>query len=82
MESNADGAAARALALATEERAGTGLWIVGSFMNHSTDPSATREFIGQLFLCHAWRALRKGEELTNTYSTDPVALRNWGIHVV
>jgi hypothetical protein len=66
--------------IASDERAGTGLWIVGSFMNHSTDPTATREFVGQLFVCHAWRALRKGEELTNTYSTDAVTLQKWGIH--
>jgi len=60
---------------------GTALWIVASFMNHSSHESIAKEFFGKLMFVYAARDLKAGEELTTSYSSDKDSLkRTWGIN--
>ena len=58
---------------------GTALWILGSFMNHSTIPSTWRRFFGQMMFVYASFPLTAGDEVSTTYSDDPETLKQWGI---
>ncbi len=58
---------------------GTGVWLCSSLMNHSHAPSCVHRLVGSLKLTRAARAIKRGEELTISYSRDPEALKHWGI---
>jgi len=45
----------------------SGLFPLGSLVNHSCRPSATRVFLGDLLICRAARDLASGEEVTDSY---------------
>jgi hypothetical protein len=45
----------------------TGLWLLGSMVNHCCRPTATRVFLGDMLICRAARDLKKGEEVTDGY---------------
>eukprot|EP00927_Polykrikos_kofoidii_P028658 TRINITY_DN24966_c0_g2_i1.p1 TRINITY_DN24966_c0_g2~~TRINITY_DN24966_c0_g2_i1.p1 ORF type:complete len:576 (-),score=64.86 TRINITY_DN24966_c0_g2_i1:53-1678(-) len=45
----------------------SGLFLVGSLVNHSCLPSALRLFFGDTMFVRAARSLRKGEEVTDAY---------------
>ena len=64
-----------------KSRDGTALWILGSFMNHSTsNPTVIKEVFGKMMFVRAGNLLRAGTELTTVYSYDPEGLkRQWGI---
>ena len=49
---------------------GSALWILGSFMNHSSKPTAIREFFGKMMFVHAAVPFKAGDEVTTTYSDD------------
>ena len=52
------------------DEAGTGLFVVASFMNHSTDPNIYREFIGHMLFIYAASDMEEGTELFNWYGDD------------
>lgn len=59
---------------------GTAVWILGSFMNHSsTGMTGSRMFHGKMLFVHAMHPLKAGDEVTTTYSEDREALKKWGI---
>jgi len=59
---------------------GTALWVVASFMNHSSHNSVMKEFYGKLMFVYAADDLKAGDELTTVYCDDKKALkRTWGI---
>jgi tetratricopeptide (TPR) repeat protein len=47
--------------------ASTGLWITAAYINHSCIPNAKKEFIGDLMVLRATRAIAAGEEITHAY---------------
>jgi hypothetical protein len=63
----------------SESSSGNALWIVGSFMNHSTMPTVAKELFGGIMFIWALFPLKAGDELTICYSADPSNLHQWGI---
>ena len=60
---------------------GSAVWIVGSFMNHTSHcPTGAREFFGKMMFVHAAVPLRAGDEVTIQYSSDKEVLKKWGIN--
>ncbi|CAK0831455.1 unnamed protein product, partial [Prorocentrum cordatum] len=49
------------------EAAGSGLFLLGSLVNHSCRPSAARVFLGDTMFVRAARRLQKGDEITDSY---------------
>jgi hypothetical protein len=49
------------------DEAGTGLFVVASFMNHAAQPNIYREFIGRMLFIYADRDMPEGTELFNWY---------------
>lgn len=47
--------------------ASTGIWVWASYINHSCISNAKKEFIGDLMILRATRAIKAGEEITHTY---------------
>merc|ERR1719375_1521629 len=50
-----------------DESGTSGLFLVGSLVNHSCRPTATRVFLGDLLVCRAARDLAAGDEVTDSY---------------
>lgn len=51
--------------------ASTGLWIHAAYINHSCVPNAKKEYLGDLMLLRATRAIAKGEEIFHAYDESP-----------
>tara|TARA_R110002003_G_scaffold351_22_gene19059 strand:- start:1850 stop:3805 length:1956 start_codon:yes stop_codon:yes gene_type:complete len=47
--------------------ASTGLWIHAAYINHSCIPNAKKEYIGDLMIVRATRAISAGEEIFHAY---------------
>ncbi|KAF2822589.1 SET domain-containing protein [Ophiobolus disseminans] len=47
--------------------ASTGLWVYAAYINHSCVPNALKEYIGDLMILRATRAIKAGEELFHAY---------------
>jgi tetratricopeptide (TPR) repeat protein len=47
--------------------ASTGLWIHAAYINHSCIPNAQKEYIGDLMILRATRAIAAGEEIFHAY---------------
>jgi tetratricopeptide (TPR) repeat protein len=47
--------------------ASTGLWIHAACINHSCVPNAAKEYIGDLMILRATRAIKSGEEIFHAY---------------
>jgi hypothetical protein len=60
-------------------RKGSGLWIVSSFFNHDRYPNTVSQMSGKWKKFKAAKNLKSGTEMTTSYSTDPKALKKWGI---
>lgn len=50
--------------------ASTGLWVRADYANHSCDANSAKEFIGDVMLVRASRAIKTGEEIFHSY-VDP-----------
>lgn len=66
-------------------RAGAGLWIRASYMNHSCIPNTEREFIGDLMVVRASMDIKAGDEVTHVYDDSrdlemraESLMRTWG----
>lgn len=64
--------------LAQRWRQCAGVWLVASFMNHSSSPTVTRRCVGKLMVVAASRDLQAGAELTTSYGAGEM-LRKWGV---
>ncbi|WQF84415.1 Putative SET domain, tetratricopeptide-like helical domain superfamily, SET domain superfamily [Colletotrichum destructivum] len=47
--------------------ASTGLWIWAAYINHSCIANAKKEYVGDLMVLRALRAIKKGEEIFHSY---------------
>ncbi|KAH5568768.1 hypothetical protein HBI24_225390 [Parastagonospora nodorum] len=47
--------------------ASTGLWVYAAYINHSCIPNATKEYIGDMMILRATRAIAAGEEIFHAY---------------
>jgi hypothetical protein len=47
--------------------ASTGLWVHAAYINHSCVPNAQKEYIGDLMILRATRAITTGEEIFHAY---------------
>lgn len=47
--------------------ASTGLWVYAAYINHSCVPNAAKDYIGDLMILRATRAIKAGEEIFHAY---------------
>ncbi|KAF2859595.1 SET domain-containing protein [Piedraia hortae CBS 480.64] len=68
---------------------GAGLWVRAAYINHSCEPNAEREFVGDLIVIRATRTIEEGEEVTIRYTElegykerREVLFRDWGFECI